>query len=307
MFCTSFLLLLIIIITLFSIANGNSNSTSINAKNGTYPRQFDYDLSNELSGNFKKIMLALMTDPSEFLAQTVSDCINKKNPIDDSCVISILCTRTKDELIAIMNKYITISGQTDALLNQIDAKMSGDYKIFMRTMLTPTRCQAPVRCIREKGQVNLTLVQENIKLIPKKPDDCVVSENNQGLMTMMAKDSFEQLHLIISEYERKHNSSVTEAITAHCSDKTLAQAYNTIVSYAKNPAGFYAQVLKKSTEGFGTDDTTLIRTIVSRHEIDLAEIKQTYKQMYGTTLAADVAGDTSGYYKKALLALIGPQ
>lgn len=58
-------------------------------------------------------------------------------------------------------------------------------------------------------------------------------------------------------------------------------------------------------KGFGTDDATLIRIIVSRSEIDLGTIKKAYQELYSKTLHDAVKKETSGDYKNALLALIG--
>lgn len=58
--------------------------------------------------------------------------------------------------------------------------------------------------------------------------------------------------------------------------------------------------------GLGTDDSTLIRIIVSRSEIDLETIKKLYEQNYGKSLYDAVESESSGDYKKALLNLIQP-
>ncbi|CAF5224188.1 unnamed protein product, partial [Rotaria magnacalcarata] len=49
----------------------------------------------------------------------------------------------------------------------------------------------------------------------------------------------------------------------------------------------------------GTNDSTLIRVIVTR-----SEIKERYQQMYKRSLTQDVSGDTSGDYKRILLSII---
>lgn len=66
------------------------------------------------------------------------------------------------------------------------------------------------------------------------------------------------------------------------------------------------QVLHRAMKGLGTNDTTLIRVIVTRAEIDLQYIKAEYRNKYGKTLNDAVYSETSGHYRTFLLSLLGP-
>ena len=57
-------------------------------------------------------------------------------------------------------------------------------------------------------------------------------------------------------------------------------------------------------QGLGTNDSVLMRVIISRAEVDLKEIKDNFQQITNESLAKMVEGETSGDYKKAMLAII---
>merc|ERR1719411_595608 len=57
-------------------------------------------------------------------------------------------------------------------------------------------------------------------------------------------------------------------------------------------------------KGMGTDDNRLIRTILSRCEIDLGAIKERFEKLHQKTLDRAIKGKTSGDYEKIMLALV---
>ncbi|CAF1472504.1 unnamed protein product, partial [Rotaria sp. Silwood1] len=77
-----------------------------------------------------------------------------------------------------------------------------------------------------------------------------------------------------------------------------------LITCIRDRPAVFAEGLHKAIAALGTRDSTLIRVIVTRSEIDLAQIKQRYQQMCHRSLAQDIGGDTSGDYKLILLAII---
>ena len=67
------------------------------------------------------------------------------------------------------------------------------------------------------------------------------------------------------------------------------------------------QAIRYSIIGFGTDEDTLTRAIISGSEIGMNKIKEEYKVRFKTTVTSDVVGDTSGYYKDFLQTLVGSE
>lgn len=51
-----------------------------------------------------------------------------------------------------------------------------------------------------------------------------------------------------------------------------------------NRAAFFAEQLYKSMKGLGTDDSRLIRLVVTRSEVDMGEIKEAFKEEYNESL-----------------------
>lgn len=51
-------------------------------------------------------------------------------------------------------------------------------------------------------------------------------------------------------------------------------------------------------KGLGTDEETLNRVLVTRHEIDMEFIRNYYKVDFKAELIDDIKGDTSGNYEK---------
>ena len=122
------------------------------------------------------------------------------------------------------------------------------------------------------------------------------SQFNSVLITR----SYQQLRATFAEYERLAGHDIESAIKKEFSgniQKGLLgigkvwlnlelRVVKAVISVkcVKSKVGYFAERLHDSMAGLGTNDKTLIRIIVSRSEIDLADIKQAFLDKYGKAL-----------------------
>ena len=79
----------------------------------------------------------------------------------------------------------------------------------------------------------------------------------------------------------------------------------TVILYSLfSPSEFFAKQIMESIKGVGTDNSKLIRSIISRYSIDMKKVKKYFKKMYNKELLDEVKDDVSGSYGKILEALI---
>lgn len=70
-------------------------------------------------------------------------------------------------------------------------------------------------------------------------------------------------------------------------------------------ATYNAMLVREAVKGLGTDDAQLIEVIGTRSNAELVDMADAYDRLYqGRTLIDDVAGDTSGHYRRLLEAII---
>jgi len=71
------------------------------------------------------------------------------------------------------------------------------------------------------------------------------------------------------------------------------------------PEKYFEKVLRLAINKLGTDEWALTRVVTTRAEVDMQQIKEQYHKRNSVPLDRAIANDTSGDYKKMLLALVG--
>uniref|UniRef100_A0A674HJH9 Annexin n=1 Tax=Taeniopygia guttata TaxID=59729 RepID=A0A674HJH9_TAEGU len=257
-----------------------------------YGKDLIKDLKSELSGNVEELILALFMPSTYYDAWSLHHAM-KGVGTQESVLIEILCTRTNQEIREIVNCYKSEFGRD--IEQDIRSDTSGHFERLLISM-----CQGN----RDENQtVDYQKAQEDAQRLYQAGEGRLGTDESCFNM-VLASRSFPQLKATVEAYSRIANRDLLSSIDREFSGN-VERGLKTIVQCALNRPAFFAERLYYSMKGAGTDDSTLIRIVVTRSEIDLVQIKQMFTQMYQKTLATMIASDTSGDYRQLLLAIVG--
>jgi len=260
----------------------------------SYKRQFNRDLikdiKSELSGDFKDLVIALFQDPVTFDCFSLNKAMKGLGTNEDT-LIEILSTRNNQYISLIKQRYQELYKKN--LENELSSELSGDLKKVMLTLSSGTRSE------------NLNPKEEECEAIAEKlykAGEKRWGTDEKVFYDILTKSSFEELKLIDRIYEKKHKHGLLVAIDKEFSGK-MKKLLQTIMASIINPSEYFATRIFNAIDGLGTKDTLLIRTIVTRNEIDIKQIMEGYQRIFKRDMIKDIKGDTSGNYMKLLVEL----
>ncbi|XP_004431145.1 PREDICTED: annexin A13 [Ceratotherium simum simum] len=256
-----------------------------------YGKDLEEVLKSELSGNFEKTTLALLDRPSEYDARQLQKAV-KGLGTNEEVLIEVLCTRTNKEIIAIKEAYQRLFGRN--LESDVKDDTSGNLRKILVSLLQANR--------DEGGDVDKDLAGKDAKDLYDAGEGRWGTEE-LAFNEVLAKRSHKQLQATFQAYQILIGKDVEEAIKAETSGD-LQKAYLTLVRCARDHQGYFAERLYKAMKGAGTDEETLIHIIVTRAEVDLQGIKAKFQEKYQKSLCDMVRSDTSGGFRKLLVALL---
>lgn len=263
----------------------------------SFKAQFGKDLTetlkSELSGKFERLIVALMYPPYRYEAKELHDAM-KGLGTKEGVIIEILASRTKNQLREIMKAYEEDYGST--LEEDIQGDTSGYLERILVCLLQGCRDDV-------SGFVDPGLALQDAQDLYAAGEK-ILGTDEMKFITILCTRSATHLMRVFEEYEKIANKSIEDSIKSE-THGSLEEAMLTVVKCTRNVHSYFAERLYYAMKGAGTRDGTLIRNIVSRSEIDLNLIKSQFQKMYGKTLSSMIMGDTSGYYKTALLNLVG--
>lgn len=261
------------------------------AYNTLYKGDLIKDLKKALSGHFEDVVVGLFYTPIDY------DCFHLRKAIkglgtDEKALIEILCTRPSNVIEEIKKRYGEMyPGRS--LLKDIESDTSGNFRKILRSLLSANRppdtqpdieeCKNCAKRLYEAGEKRLGTNEEVFTQIftEKSPSEFICIAQLYYKLTK---------HTLIQAVENEFSFDSKKCLIA-------------IIYAILSPSEYFAKLIYKAIKGLGTDNTTLIRVLISRHEVDMPQIKQYYKQNYKKDMIDDIKGDTSGNYRKILVEL----
>lgn len=257
-----------------------------------YDRDLLEDIKRKFRGDFRDLLVALLTPLKDFYCRELHEALQGAGT-DEDALVQILVTMTNREIFEVSQKYL--KSYDVSLENNLKSDTSGNFKKLLVSLANGTRDESHVLDFYSAKLDAAVLKRAGID---RWGTDCGTFNR------IFCLRNFDQLKIIAQEYA---------AITGHPLERDIKKEFNgeledgllAILVYANNRPEFFARCLYKSMHGFGTNEKALTRIIVTRCEIDMLDIKEEFQRKYGKTLKSFIKGDTSGFYRKALLKLIG--
>ncbi|CAL4930964.1 unnamed protein product [Urochloa decumbens] len=261
-------------------------------------------LRSELSGDFRNAMVLWAMDPAERGARLANAALvaaaGKWSAMSDQhawALAEVACASSPDHLVAVRRAYRSVFGSS--LEEDVAAcpALQDPLRKLLVSLVRSYRCDTEI-VDGDVAGMEAALLAEAIRKRRQPHGDEVIR--------IVSTRSKRQLRATFQRYQQDHGTGIDEDIAKHSSSQ-FAKILRSAVWCLTSPEKHFAEAIRYSILGFGTDEDTLTRTIVSGAEIGMDKIKEEYKARFKTTVTSDVVGDTSGYYKDFLLTLVGSE
>jgi len=256
-----------------------------------YGKDLIEELKSELSGDLEDLILALMEPPVVYIAKQLHKAMGGLGT-KESVLIEIMTTHNNAEIEEIKATYKELYGQT--LEHDLIGETSGYFQNLLVSLCAAGRDESyytdPIKANQDAHKLYRAGEQR-------------LGTDESCFNAILVSQNVRQLRLIFDEYQKIAKHGIEKAIESEFNED-IREGLLAIVKSIRSRNDYFAELLYNSMKGLGTRDNDLIRLIVTRSEIDLQDIKQSYEQTYKVPLEKAISEDTSGPYKDGLLALV---
>nr|CDS26801.1 annexin [Hymenolepis microstoma] len=258
----------------------------------SFGKDLDKSLKSEISGKFESVVLLSLQGLPGLLASSMRTAI-KGAGTDETLLLQCIIPFQN----AIIRETAQVYDKTTGHKLEADIRndTGGDFQKILIAMIQGTR--------DEGTNVDFNMVNADAQRLYKAGEGKIGTE--EAVFTQIfAQRSFAHIKALSQAYEQQFKTPLIKAIKRETSSN-YEDALVAIVKFAEDKNALLAEWLYTSMRGAGTDEDSLILLVLSRSEIDLADVKDAYQRKYNKTLAKAISGDTSGDFKKMLLGIVG--
>ena len=267
----------------------------------TFSKNYNKDLLSELQKYFlgkaylEDLCMALITNPIEFDCHSLHKAI-KGISCDLETVIEIVSTRPSFMLKQMNVKYLELfknnKGKGKELKKEFESSFSGIVKKILTSLIDKERSINNSPNIDECQNKAEKLKHEGVKRWTG--DDSI-------FIKIFTTSSPMEIAYISRLYHKMMGFSILQGINHELSGDAKKFLTNFVFAVL-SPSEYFATKLNKAITN--KNDKIVTRIIVSRHEIDMEQIKQYYLQLYGKELSEELKNHFSGIYYQILNNLI---
>lgn len=260
------------------------------------------DLKSELRGNLEMLVKSLMRTPASYDASELRKAM-KGIGCDEEILIEILCTRTYSHLEQVKAEY-----RREYDRDLVADVLSETAKLGRKDRLSDLFKEILSKPREADELENTAKVDLDVQALLRAGEDRSWTVHQETFTEIFTKRSYSHLDLVFKKYQNACNNDIRKTIKRKLGTSHYAQSLQAIVGCVRGLDYFFAKKLKQAMKGVGTTERTLVRVVVSRSEIDLADIKDEFAKRddvgKGQTLAKWIKDDVGGEFERLLLKVI---
>ena len=282
-----------VIIDIISQRNYQQRKIILTTFNKLYNKDLIFELQKFFSGknNFDEFITSLFTNPIEYDCQCLRTAI-KGISSDLETITEILSTRPSFVVKQIVQKYPELFKGKE-LTKDIDACSSGIIKKILLSLLENNRSDNNYPNLEECQEKAEKLKNEGVKKW---------EGNNSFFIKIFTTNSPMEIAYISRLYHKMMGFTILQGIYNEFSGDAKKFLTNFIFAVV-SPSEYFASKINKAI--IGKSEKIITRILITRHEIDIEQIKQYYYQLYKKEMINDLKNNFSGDYYKLIAKLVG--
>lgn len=281
------------LINIIAYRSNSQRQLILDAYKMRYDTNLIDDLKSALNGNFQKAVIALFYTPVDYDCYQLGESIKLFGTNRDT-IIEILATRSNVRITDIKRRYPEINKGKD-LIKEIQNNTSGYFRDILIKLLQCGR-------LNNKNPEEVECKEYAQKL--HSAEEMKKGMEQEIFLSIFTEKSKKEFILISQLYYKLYGKTILETIESLFKGD-VKKVFKAITYALLSPSEYFAYRINKAIKGFMTNNNILMRTLISRDEIDIDRIKKYYKQLYNQDLYTTINEKIDGDYRNLLLALVG--